>query len=99
MQQYLFEIPETKEAKLLLNFILASGHFNKIKIPNKETIEVIEAVERGEVNEYKNANDLITQLEKTDKEEMEDYILAKLMKIDKSNETVSETEIFNTLRA
>ena len=104
MQQYTFEIPETKEANLLLNFILATGLFNQIehyksKIPNKETIEAIESVERREVNKYKNVNDLIAQLEKIDKEEMVDYILSKLMEIDKSNETVSETEILNTLRA
>ncbi len=68
MKQYLFEIPETKEATLLLNYILATGLFkhveqNKSKIPNKETIEAIESVERGEVNKAKNVNDLISQLE------------------------------------
>ena len=68
MRQYTFEIPETKEANLLLNFILATGLFNKVeqyksKTPNKETIEAIEAVERGEVNKAKNVKDLIYQLE------------------------------------
>ena len=73
MLRYTFDIPETPEAKFLLNIILTTGCFNEVeyskidnkksKIPNKETIEAIEAVERGEVNKAKNVNDLIAQLE------------------------------------
>ncbi len=73
MQRYTFDIPETPEAKVLLHLIIASGYFKKIhnveievnqsKIPNTETIEAINSIERGEVTKTKNVNDLIYQLE------------------------------------
>ena len=67
MQQYIFNVPETPEAKTLLNIIIATGYFNQVK--------------------------------EFDEEEMENYILGELMKLDNNNETVSETEVFKTLRA
>jgi len=65
MEQYTFQIPNTPVAKQLLNFILLSEYFNVIdkkKIPNNETLETIEAVERGEVKEYENAKSMFNEL-------------------------------------
>ena len=68
MQQYTFEIPETKEANLLLNFILATGLFNQVehyksKIPNKETIEAIDDVRNNRTTEVKiKTNDIFEDI-------------------------------------
>ena len=49
MQQYIFDVPNTQEAKTLLNIIIATGYFkqvkmvntnNKSKIPNKKNINI-----------------------------------------------------------
>ena len=96
MQQYFFDVPDTQDAKTLLNIIIATGYFNQVKKVSPDTNP--KNINEGTIN-TKNVNDLIAQLEKIDKEELEDYILSKLMEIDKSNETVSETEIFKILPA
>ncbi len=71
MQQYIFNVPETEEAKLLLNLIITTGYFDEIKhytidkktgLPNKETIETIKSIERGETNKYSNSTELFKHL-------------------------------------
>ena len=74
MQQYIINMLDTSDAKALLKIIIATGYFNQVKkvktdtnekTPNKETIEVIEAVERGKVNKYKNAKAMFNHLKET----------------------------------
>ena len=69
MKRYTFDIPETPEAKVLLHLIISSGYFKEIhnteievNIPNDETIEAINAIERGEVNKYENASSMFNHL-------------------------------------
>ncbi len=49
--QYTFDIPETPEAKFLLNLIIASGYFNEVK---KNDIEYDTKISKEEfLNDFK----------------------------------------------
>ena len=63
-------IDKTEQSKAFIKYMLTLPFLKVIEqpvindnIPNNETVEAVEAVERGEVNKAKNVNDLIFQLE------------------------------------
>ena len=41
MQRYIFDIPETPDAKLLLKLIISSGYFNQVKKIKHEKIDML----------------------------------------------------------
>ncbi len=64
--QYLLTVPENKEAKALLNFILMSNIFEVSEItektPNEITKKAIQEARQKKGKRFNNVNDLMSEL-------------------------------------